>query len=190
MQAHRIPHHKIHGTVYLIEVKGLSSQKPTVDERANLIDSDIDKATASLDARYVGSTVFAENRKYGKDGKYLAFVTDSLGKFSADANTFIEFIAGVQTTRALQWRSISREQLFSMYRHYLVSSFGLFTARLWARRILERFQDAVAVTAPCYAPLYTDPNREAVWGLQPGKISGSWRATPLCALCLRAHAFL
>jgi hypothetical protein len=27
-----------------------------------------------------------------------------------------------------------------MYRHYLVSSFGLFAARLWARQILDRFE--------------------------------------------------
>jgi hypothetical protein len=48
---------KIHGKVSLIEVKGLSSQKQTVDERANLIYSDIEKAAASLDSKYVGSTV-------------------------------------------------------------------------------------------------------------------------------------
>jgi hypothetical protein len=112
--------------------------------------------------KHVGSTVLAEKRKYGKDGKYLAFVTGSLGNLSADVYTFIEFIAGVQTTRALQLRNTSREQLFSMYRHYLVSSFGLFAARLWARHILDRFRDAVAVTAPCHAPLYSDPDREAI----------------------------
>jgi hypothetical protein len=63
-----------------------------------------------------------------------------------------EFIAGIQITRALQWRSTSREQLFSMYRHCLVSSFGLLAASLWARHILHRFRDAVAVRAPCHAP--------------------------------------
>jgi hypothetical protein len=99
-----------------------------------------------LDAKYVGSTL-AEKRKHGKDGKYLAFVTGSLGNLSADVYTLIEFIAGAQTTRALQWRNTSREQLFSMYRHYLVSFFGLFAARLWARHIFDRFRDAVAVTA-------------------------------------------
>jgi hypothetical protein len=40
----------------------------------------------------------------------------------------------------LQWRNTSKEQLFSMYRHYLVSSFGLFAARLWARHILDHSQ--------------------------------------------------
>jgi hypothetical protein len=59
---------KIHGKVTLVEVKGLSSQKQTVDQRASLIDSDIKKAAASLDARYVGSTILAEKRKNGKDG--------------------------------------------------------------------------------------------------------------------------
>jgi hypothetical protein len=71
-------------------------------------------------AKYVGSTVLAEKRKNGKDGKYLAFVSGSLGNLSAGVYTFIEFIAGAHTTHALPWRNISREQLFSMYRHYLV----------------------------------------------------------------------
>jgi hypothetical protein len=116
-----------------------------------------------LDAKYVGSTILAEKGKYGKDGKYLAFVTDSLGNLSASVYTFIEFIAGVQTTRDLQWRNTSREQLFSMYRHCLVSSFGLFAARLWARRILDRFRDAVAVTATCHAPLIVRQFGTSTW---------------------------
>jgi molybdopterin biosynthesis enzyme len=75
-----------------------------------------------------------------------------------------------QTTRALQWRNTSREQLFSMYRHYtLVSSFGLFAARLLARRILDRLRDAAAVTAPCQAPLYSDPDREAIRDFNLGR---------------------
>jgi hypothetical protein len=44
----------------------------------------IEKAAATLDAKYVGATVLAEERKYGKDGKYLTFVTGSLGNLSAD----------------------------------------------------------------------------------------------------------
>jgi hypothetical protein len=41
----------------LIEVKGLSAQRPTVDERANLIDSDVEKAADSSDAKYVALMV-------------------------------------------------------------------------------------------------------------------------------------
>jgi hypothetical protein len=159
---------KIHGKVSLVEVKETSSQKQTVEERANLIESDIEKAAASLDAKYAGSTVLAEKRKHGKDGKYLAFVTGSLCNFSAGVYTFTEFISGAQTTRALQWRNTSREQLLSMYHHYLISSFGLFAARLWARH--GRFRDAVAVTAPCHAPLLnSDPGREAVRDFNLGR---------------------
>jgi hypothetical protein len=124
---------KIHGKVSLVEEKGFR-HRGEQSERANLIVSDIEKAAASLDARYVGPTVLAEKRNQGKYGKYLAFVTGSLGHLSADVYTFIEFIAGVQTTRALQRRNTSREQLFSMHGHYLESSFGLFAARLWARQ--------------------------------------------------------
>ena len=45
-----------------------------------------------------------------------------------------------------------------MYRRFLVSSFGLFAARLWARHIHDKFRDAVAVTAPSNAPQFTDPD--------------------------------
>jgi hypothetical protein len=82
---------------FLVEVNGLLSQKQTVDERANLIDSDIEKAAALLDAKCAGSTILADKRKDGKDGKHLAFDTGSLGNRLADVCTFIEFIAGVQT---------------------------------------------------------------------------------------------
>jgi hypothetical protein len=67
-----------------------------------------------------------------------------------------------------------------MYRHYLVSSFGLFAARLWARRILDRFRDAVAITAPCHAPL-SDPNREII----PDFILGRARARGVQHRCAR-----
>jgi hypothetical protein len=55
-----------------------------------------------------------------------------------------------------------RERLFSINRHYSVSSFSLLAARLWACRILDRFRDAVTVSAPCHTPLYSDPGRGAI----------------------------
>jgi hypothetical protein len=84
-------------------------------------------------------------------------------------------MAGISTTRALQWRNTSREQLFSIYRHYLVSYFGLFAARLWARHILDRFRDTVAVKAPCHAPLYSDPDHEAIRDLGRSRARGVQR---------------
>ena len=161
---------KIHGFVSLVEVKGLSAQSETVPARVSRIDPDIEKAASSLDAKYPGSTVLAEKRKYGKDGKYLALVTGSLGNLSPDVFTFVEFIASVQTVHALQWRNTSKEQLFSMYRRYLVSSFGLFVSRLWARHILDRFRDAVGVTAPCHAPQFSDPDREITRDFHLGRL--------------------
>jgi hypothetical protein len=95
-------------------------------------------------------------------------VTGLLGKLSADVGNFIEFIAGVKTTRALQWRSTRMKQLFGIYHHCLVSSFSLIVARLWACRISDRFLGAVAARAPCHAPLYTDPDREAIRGFNLG----------------------
>jgi hypothetical protein len=49
-----------------------------------------------------------------------------------------------------------------IYCHCLVSLFGLFAACLWARQILDRFRDAVAVAAPCHVPLNSDPDRKAI----------------------------
>ena len=151
----------LNGRAVLWEVKTLSTQSEKVQARANRINPDIDKAAADLDAKYPGSTVLQEKKKYGKDGKYLALVTGALGNFSSDVLTLVEFIASVQTVHALQWRTTSSEQLFGMYRRFLVSSFGLFAAHLWARHIHDKFRDAVAVTAPSNAPQFPDPDCEA-----------------------------
>ena len=102
----------------------------------------------------------AEKKKYGEGGKYLALVTGSLGNCSADLNVIVDLIAGVNTVRALELRITNQDQLFSMHRRRLVSSFGLFTTRLWARHIHDRFRDAVAVTAPSHTPHFPDPDRE------------------------------
>jgi hypothetical protein len=45
-------------------------------------------------------------------------------------------------------------------------------SRLWARRILDRLRDAVAVTVtapPCHALLHTDPDREAIRDFNLGR---------------------
>ena len=153
---------KLHDFETLLEFKGLSTQSESVEDRASRIDRDIEEAAADLDSRYPGSTVLEEKRKYGKDGKYLALVTGSLGNLSSDFSTIVEFIASIQTVRALQWQITGKEQLFSMYRRFLVSTFGLFASRLWARHILARFRDAVAVTASSNLPHFPNPDREII----------------------------
>ena len=80
-----------------------------------------------LDAKYPGSKVLDEKNKYGVNGDYLALVTGSLGNCSADVLVVIDFIAAIKTVRALELRIANRDQLFSMHRRFLISSFGLFT---------------------------------------------------------------
>ena len=70
------------------------------------------------------------------------------GNCSADVLVIVDFIAGIKTACALELRTANADQLFSTYRRSLVSSFGLFTTRLWARHIHDRFRDAVAVRPP------------------------------------------
>ena len=137
-------------------VVGLATVVETVAHRAGRIDSDIEKAALALDAKYPGSTVLAEKKKYGEGGKCLALITGSLGNCSADLNVVVDLIAGVNTVRALELRITNQDQLFSMHRRRLV----LLTARLWARHIHDRFRDAVAVTAPSHTPHFPDPDRE------------------------------
>ena len=148
--------------VVLWEAKGLSAQSESVQARADRINTDINRAAANLDLKYPGSTVLQEKMKYGEGGQFLALVTGSLGNFSSDVLILVDFIASVQTVRALQRCTKNEEQLFGMYRRFLVSSFGLFASRLWARHIHDKFRDAVAVTAPSNAPHSPDPDREIV----------------------------
>ena len=102
--------------------------------------------------------------KYCQGSEYLALVTGSLGNCSADVLVIVDFIAGIKTVRALELRTTNIDQLFSTYRRSLVSSFGLFTARLWARHIHDRFRDAVAVKAPPPSP----PNSLTLIVTSPG----------------------
>ena len=133
-----------------------------MQQRADRIDRDIIKHAEALDAKYPGSKVLEEKNRYGVNGngKYLALVTGSLGNCSADLLVVVDFIAAIKTVRALELRTANPDQLFSMYRRYLISSFGLFTARLWARHIHSRFRDAVSSQAPSCAHQFPDPDRE------------------------------
>ena len=133
----------------------------TVQQRAERTDRDIIKHAEALGAKYPGSKVLDEKNRYGVNGngKYLALVTGSLGNCSADVLVVVDFIAAIKTARALELRTANRDQLFSMYRRFLISSFGLFTTRLWARHIHDRFRDAVSAQAPSCAHQLTDPDR-------------------------------
>ena len=92
----------------------------------------------------------------------LSLLAGSLGNCSADLLVVTDFIAAIKTVRALELRIANRDQLFSMHRRFLISSFGLFTTRLWARHIHDRFRDAVSAQAPSSscAHLLPDPDRE------------------------------
>ena len=153
---------KLHNTVTLVETKGLGTVNgETVQQRADRINRDYVRHAEAIDAKLPGSKVLDELNRYGVDGKVLALVTGSLGNCSSDLLVMIDFIAATKTARALELRIANRDQLFSMHRRFLISSFGLFTTRLWARHIHDRFRDAVSAQAPSScANRLRDPDRE------------------------------
>ena len=155
---------KLHNTVTLIETKGLGTVNgETVQQRADRINRDYVRHAEAIDAKLPGSTVLDELNRYGVDGRVLALVTGSLGNCSSDLLVAIDLIAATKTVRALELRTANRDQLFSMYRRFLISFFGLFTTRLWARHIHDRFRDAVSPQAPSsYALQLPDPDREII----------------------------
>ena len=132
----------------LVEIKSLGTiNGKTVQQRADTINRDYARHAEAIDAKLPGSKVLDELKNYGVDGKVLALVTGSLGNCSSDLLVMIDFIAATKTARALELRIANRDQLFSMHRRFLISSFGLFTTRLWARHIHDRFRDAVSAQA-------------------------------------------
>jgi len=153
---------KLHNTVTLIETKGLGTVNgETVQQRADRVNRDYVKHAEAIDAKFPGSTVLDELNRYGVEGKVLALVTGSLGNCSPDLLVVIDLIAATKTVRALELRIANRDQLFGMHRRFLISSFGLFTTRLWARHIHERFRDAVSPQAPSSCAHHLpDPDRE------------------------------
>ena len=124
------------------------------------VNRDYVRHAKALDARYPGSKVLDDLFRYGIDGKVLALVTGALGNCSTDLLVVVDFIATIKTARALELRTANRDQLFSMYRRFLISSFGLFTTRLWARHIHCRFRDAASSQAPSCPHQLPDPDRE------------------------------
>ena len=151
----------LHNRQTLVEIKGQGTVNgETVQQRAGRINREITTKAKALDEKYPGSKVLEELGKYGVDGKHLALVTGSLGNCSSDLLVVVDFIAAIKTVRALELRTANRDQLFSMHRRSLISSFGLFTMRLWARHIHDRFRDAVAARASPYAHQLPDPDRE------------------------------
>jgi hypothetical protein len=163
---------KLHNRVTLVEIKGLGTVNgETVQQRADRINRDYVKHAEAIDAQLPGSTVLDEMNKYGVDGKVLALVTGSLGNCSADLLVVTDFIAAIKTVRALELRIANRDQLFSMHRRFLISSFGLFTTRLWARHIHDRFRDAVSPQAPSScAHQLPDPDREVTREFHSGHL--------------------
>ena len=99
---------------------------------------------------------------YGDQGRFLTLVTGSLGDCSADLLVLADFIAVVKTVRALERRTGNPDELLNMYRRFLISSFGLFATRLWARHIHDRFRDAASAQAPSYALQLPNSDREVI----------------------------
>ena len=91
-------------------------------------------------------------------------VFGSLVKLSSGFACVIEFIASVQAARVINWLTTSSEQLFSIYRRFLVLSLGLLAARLWARYIHDRIRGAI-VTATSNVPYLLDPDRKILHDL-------------------------
>ena len=157
----------------LVETKGLATVNgETVEQRAERVNRDYVRHAKALDARYPGSKVLDDLFRYGIDGKVLALVTGALGNCSTDLLVVVDFIATIKTARALELRTANRDQLFSMYRRFLISSFGLFTARLWARHIHDRFRDAASTQAPSCVRQLPYPDREVIREFH----SGNYRA--------------
>ncbi len=80
----------------------------------------------------------------------------------------VDLAAAIRTARALELRAANPDELFNMHRRFLISFFGLFAARLWARHIHDRFRDAVSAQAPSYALHLPSPDREIIGALQLG----------------------
>jgi hypothetical protein len=154
---------KLHNTVTLVEVKGLGTiNGETVQQRAERIERDIVRHAEALDAKYPGSKVLEEKNRYGAKGKFLALVAGSLGNCSADFLVLVDFVSVIKTARALELRAANPDELFNMHRRFLITSFGLFATRLWARHIHDGFRGALSAQAPSYALQLPDPDREVI----------------------------
>ncbi len=80
-------------TLKIGELKALSQRNITVEKRARRIQLGLNQNDKDLDARAPRSTVHAEMKSYGIEGRYIALVVGRFGEFSRGFVKVRDFIA-------------------------------------------------------------------------------------------------
>jgi hypothetical protein len=123
-----------------------SRQKKTrisVEERAERIQRDLEQNPKDLGARDPRSTVHAEMKSYGVDGRYIALVVGRFGEFSRDFVKLRDYIARQRAYAYNDHFNSSVNMAMSLFKLSTTSRWALMAARGWARLILARRRDLI-----------------------------------------------
>ena len=87
------PPNSLDGYRHLGELKTLAQLNISVEERAERIQRDLEQNAKDLGARDPRSTVHAEMKSYGIEGRYIALVVGRFGEFPRDFVKMRDYIA-------------------------------------------------------------------------------------------------
>jgi hypothetical protein len=108
------------------------------------IQLDLDQNAKDLDAWDPRSTVHAEMKSYGIEGRCIALVVGRFGEFSKDFVKLRDCIARQRAYAYNEHFNSSVNMAMSMFKLSITSRWALTAARGWARLILDRRRDVIS----------------------------------------------
>ena len=117
----------------------------SAEKRAEHIQLDLIQNAKDLGARNPRSTVHAEMKSYGIEGRFIALAVGRFGEFSGDFVKMRDYIAREKTYAYNEHFNSSVNMAMSMFKLSFTSRWALMAARGWARLILDRRRDLIAI---------------------------------------------
>ena len=127
------------GYRHLGDLKTLPQRNISVEERAERIQRDLDQ-NGARDPR---STVHADMKSYGIEGRYIALVVGRFGEFFRHFAKLRDYIARQRAYAYNEHFNSSVNIAMSMFKLSITSPWALMVARGWARLILDRRRDLI-----------------------------------------------
>jgi hypothetical protein len=131
------------GYRHLGDLKTLPQRNISVEERAERIQRDLDQNATDLGARDPCSTVHADMKSYGIEGRYIALVVGRFGEFFRDFAELRDYIARQRAYAYNEHFNSSVNMAMSTFKLSITSRWALMAARGSAWLILDCRSDLI-----------------------------------------------
>ena len=114
----------------------------TVQARAERVRRQYPQHAQDLDARYPGSTFLNELPSYGLNGALCVLVSGPFENLPGGSGLVVDLIAQEKAAAWIEKRKVNPNTSLAQFRRGLVHRLGLFIARGWSQRIIDRWRGA------------------------------------------------